>query len=56
METLTGIKELDIAIAAIFLLILYFAAKKACKILDRMDREWEKKHNLDYSDDHEKGT
>lgn len=54
METLTGIRELDLAIMAAFLLLLYFAAKKACKILDKMDEEWERKHNLDYSDEPEK--
>jgi len=56
METLTGIKALDIAIMAAFLLILYFAATKMCKILDKMDKDWERKHNLNYFEDPEKGT
>ena len=54
METLTGIRELDLAITTVFILFLYFASKKACKILDKMDEEWERKHNLDYSDEPEK--
>ena len=56
METLTGIRELDLAITIVFILFLYFVSKKACKILDKMDKDWERKHNLDYSEDPEKET
>lgn len=51
METLIGIKGMDIAITALFLLALYFIAKKVCKILDRIEDKWEREHNLDYRDE-----